>query len=121
MPDQSACQITGHCSQLGRISKLEAQHDHVITALVKLDGKMDQILLMLGRVEVLENKHLTQNEALSRAFARIEGAERKLDETTRSLNDLLGQIKGMTRAAVVLWTVMGGAVTYALVTLMGLQ
>ena len=111
----------GNCSQLGRIAKLEAQHDHVLSAIGKMDEKLDRVIVMLGRVEVLESKHITHNEALSRAFARIESSERRIDDTALKLNDLMSQIKGMTRAAVLLWTVMGGSVTYALIKLTGMQ
>jgi hypothetical protein len=117
----ASCSNPPSCTQLGRIATLEAQHDHVLHAIGKMDEKLDRVITMLGRVEVLESKHLSHNEALARAFSRIELAERRLDETALKLNDLMSQIKGMTRAAVVLWTVMGGSVTYALIKLTGLQ
>lgn len=117
----TSCPNPASCSQLTRIAKLETQHDHVLLAIGKMDEKLDRVLMALSRVEVLESKHLSHNEALTRAFSRIESAERRLDDMALKLNDLMSQIKGMTRAAVVLWTVMGGSVTYALIKLMGLQ
>jgi hypothetical protein len=97
-----------------RIAKLEAQHDYTLPMIGKMDGKLDQLLVALSRVEVLENNHSTQNEALDRAFGRIESVERQVTDTTRALSDLLSQIKGMTRLAMVLWTIMGVSVGFIL-------
>jgi hypothetical protein len=96
--------------------KLETQHDHVLPIIskmdLKLDAKLDQVILGLGRVEVLESKHNNHSDALGRAFERIELIEKQTGETSRALADLLSQIKGMTRMAIVLWTVMGATVGF---------
>ena len=99
-----------HCPHVGRISKLEAQQDHVAQTVLKIDAKLDQVLLALGRVEVLENKHAHHTEALGRAFARIESIEKQSRDTAAALSDLMSQIKGMSRLALVIWMVMGSAV-----------
>jgi len=62
---------TGTCSQLGRISTLEAHHSNVAQSLLKLEGKIDQVLMHLGKIEVLEQKHISNDQALSRAFGEI--------------------------------------------------
>ena len=72
MSDKELCAL-GTCSQLGRISKLEAHHDNVASVLVKLEGKIDLVLTHLGKIEVLEQKHLSNDQALSRAFGEIKG------------------------------------------------
>lgn len=109
MSDMTPCTPI-HCPHAGRISKLEAQQDHVAQVVLKMDGKLDQVLLALGRVEVLESKHAHHTEALGRAFARIESIEKQSKDTATALNDLMSQIKGVSRLAIVLWTVLGGTV-----------
>lgn len=102
------------CPHLGRIAKLETQYDHVTPLINKLDGKLDQVILSLGRVEVLESKHNNHAESLARAFDRIGLIERQSLDTARALADLLSQIKGMTRMGIILWTAMGSAVGFIL-------
>lgn len=98
------------CPHIGRIARLEAQHDHVLRTVQKIDEKIDKVLLSLGRVEVLESKHIHHNEALARAFKRIEDTEEQVSDTAKALNDLISQIRGMSRLAVVLWTLLSGIV-----------
>lgn len=105
----SDCQ---NCPHVSRISKTETQIDHIGALFIKMDLKLDQVIVALARVEILEVKHGTHTDALGRAFERIEIIERQSSETAKSLADLLSQIKGMTRAAVVAWTIMGAVVSY---------
>lgn len=107
MPDCST-----NCPHLPRILKLETQFDHIHPLINKMDGKLDQVILGLGRIEVLESKHMNHADALNRAFERIEEVEKQSKETSRALADLLSQIKGMTRMAIVLWAIMGASVGY---------
>jgi hypothetical protein len=101
-----------NCPHLSRIAKLETQFDYLAPLINKMDGKIDQVILGLSRVEVLESKHFGHGEALGRAFERIESVEQESLNTSKALADLLSQIKAITRLAVVLWTVLGGAVGY---------
>lgn len=100
------------CPYVGQIAKLESENGHITPVIASISSKLDQVIIGLGRVELLEVKHNNHAEALTRAFTRIENIEKQVAETSRVLADTLSQIKGMTRVAVVLWTVMGGFVGF---------
>lgn len=107
MPDCST-----NCPYIGRITKLEAHQDHIAPMMSKMDSKLDTVILGLSRVEILELKHSTHTESINRAFTRIEAVEEQAKATAKVLADLLSQIKGMTRLAVVLWAGTGATVIY---------
>lgn len=105
-------ECTGTCPYVGRIAKLETQQDHIVPMINKMDNKLDTVLLGLGRVEILELKHANNSESISRAFNRIDSVEVQIETTTKVLNDLLSQIKGMTRLAIVFWACTGASIIY---------
>lgn len=101
-----------NCPYSSRITKLEAQHDHLAPMINKLDVKLDQVIITLSRVEVLESKHNNHTDALERAFDRIETIEKQVSETSKVLADTLSQLKGMTRFGVVLWVALSGCIGF---------
>lgn len=103
-----------NCPYVGRITTLEAQHNLLTPLVNKIDSKMDQVIVSLGKIEVIELKHATHTEALDRAFKRIEDNEKQLEATTVIVRDVLSQLKGMMRVAIVLWTIFGGALGFIL-------
>jgi len=105
-------ECTGTCPYIGRIAKLETQQDHLGPMINKMDSKLDTVLLGLGRVEILELKHATNTDAINRAFTRIDSVEGQIESTAKVLNDLLSQIKGMTRLAMVFWACTGASIIY---------
>ena len=108
----SECQSSASCPYVGRITKLETHYDHITPLMNKIDSKMDQVILSLGRVEVLESKHNGHSEALNRAFNRIESIERQSADNQKALNDLISQIKGMSRVAIFFWATMGSVLAF---------
>lgn len=100
------------CPYAGRITKLETQYDYITPLMNKMDNKLDKVIVGLGRVELLELKHSNHSESIDRAFTRIELVEKQVESTAKVLSDLLSQIKGMTRLAMVLWAGTGATVIY---------
>lgn len=105
-------ECTGTCPYIGRIAKLETQQDHIGPMINKMDSKLDTVLLGLGRVEILELKNANNSDSINRAFTRIDSVETQIENTTKVLNDLLSQIKGMTRLAIIFWACTGASIVY---------
>lgn len=103
---------SANCPYIGRITKLETQQDHITPMMNKMDSKLDTVILGLSRVEILELKHSTHSESLNRAFNRIEAVEEQARATAKVLADLLSQIKGMTRLAIIIWAGTGATVAF---------
>lgn len=101
-----------NCPYIERISRVESSYQHSLPVITAMNGKLDVVILSLGKIEVLESKHNNHSEALGRAFERIEAIEKQTMDTSKAVSDLLSQIKGMTRLATVLWTVMGASVGF---------
>lgn len=97
-----------NCPYLGRIIKLETQYDHSNPLITTMDGKLDKVIQGLGRIEILELKHVNLSDSIKQAFTRIDNVEDQLGKTVRTLSDMLSQLKGMTRLTTVAYTVLGG-------------
>lgn len=101
-----------NCPYIERISRVESNYQHTLPVITAMNSKLDTVILSLGKIEVLESKHNNHSEALGRAFERIEAIEKQTMDTSKAVSDLLSQIKGMTRLAMVLWSVMGASVGF---------
>ena len=99
-----------NCSQQTEVALLRAHYLNLQKTLDTMSNKMDSILVEMANVRTLEGKLGHHNEALNRAFMRIEVVEKQSDETAKLLLEFMAQIRGMTKLAVALWTVMGGVV-----------
>lgn len=97
-----------NCPHLGRIIKLETQYDDTNPLITTMDGKLDKVILGLGRIEILELKYSNLSDAIKQAFTRIDNVEDQLGKTVRTLSDMLSQLKGMTRLTTAAYTVLGG-------------
>ena len=100
------------CNQSSRIAKLETQHDYVGSMINHMNAKLDQVIIGLGNVALLEVKHNNHAESLNRAFSRIEIVEKQAATTQQALAEILNQIRGMARMAVVVWACIGGTLGY---------
>jgi hypothetical protein len=96
------------------MTKLETQQDYLSPVINKMDNKLDTVILGLNRVEILELKHSNHADSINRAFTRIEAVEEQTKATAKVLADLLSQIKGMTRLALILWGATGATVVFLL-------
>lgn len=112
------CTYMSDCSPTcpfgNRITKLETQYDLLTPLVSKIDLKLDQVILGLSRVEILELKHDNHSESLNRAFSRIEATEKQIAATTQAVQDMISQVKGMARVALVVWTLFGATVGFIL-------
>lgn len=101
-----------NCPYIERITRVESNYQHTLPVITAMNNKLDIVIISLGKIEVLESKHNNHSEALGRAFERIEVIETQIMDTSKAVSDLLSQIKGMTRLAMVLWAVMGASVGF---------
>jgi len=95
-------------SKVALLEQREADHR---TMLAAMDGKLSTILVSLSRIQLLENQHMNQNEAVVRAFKKIED----LETTTDALLAAKNKIEGMATMAWLLWTGMGASIVAMLV------
>ena len=100
------------CSQLSSIVKLETGYDHIKTYLQRIDVKFDELIESVNRMSILEEKHHTTSTGLERAHKKIEELRNDIDGLQKEVNKHVNTIKGMTISASILWTIIGGAVTY---------
>lgn len=91
------------CKHEGRIVMLEQQDISIKESLNKFETKLDLILLQISKVAVLETNHTNQNEALGRAFKRIE----TIENTTSNIMEFVNKTKGMATLAYILWGAVG--------------
>ena len=103
------------CTENGRIATLENQIAMVGKTLERLDGKLDQILLEVAKVQVLEERHSNSSQALERAFKAINNTATHVRNVDNELQANLNKLKGMKYFAWVLWTILGGVVTVLVV------
>ena len=99
------------CTENGRIATLENQIAMVGKTLERLDGKLDQILLEVAKVQVLEERHSNSSQALERAFRAINDTATHVKSVDCELQANLNKLRGMKYLAWVLWTILGGVVT----------
>jgi hypothetical protein len=79
----------------------------IMDALTELKGKTDLILMQVTKVAVLEANHAHHNEAIGRAFARLEALEKAHKDFTDNTLAFTNQIKGMAKMAYWVWGLMG--------------
>lgn len=97
-----------------KLSLLEQREADSRSMMVSMNGKLDLIVASLARVQLLEEKHANQNEAVARAFKKLEAQEVVLDTLLAFKN----KIEGMATMAWLLWTGMGAAMVAMLVKIM---
>ncbi len=102
------------CIHETRISNLEAQDSTIKESLNKFENKLDLILLQISKVAVLEANHGHQNEAIGRAFERIESVEKTLADVNRFVH----RTEGMAKMAYILWGALGSGLVMLAIKVM---
>ena len=104
--------------------------EHVTTEIQKSIGsmvdKLDKILEKVNRIDILEEKHSTQQADITRAHRKIEMLETahnvEIDTVAKRVEDLavesrkfMNETNGMARMAWIVWTMMGSGLVVMLV------
>jgi hypothetical protein len=95
------------CKHEAKIAILDQRDSMIMESLQELKSKTDLILMQVTKVAVLEVNHSHHNEAMSRAFLRIEKLEEAGGTLGKETREFINQVKGMTRVAYWLWGAMG--------------
>ena len=95
------------CKHESKIAILEQRDQMIVEALQKMDGKVDLILMQVTKVAVLEVNHSNHNEALGRAFSRIETLEKDNAALAKEAREFINEVKGMAKMGYWVWGLMG--------------
>jgi hypothetical protein len=97
---------TNGCANEQRLTQLEKNDEALTATLNKMDEKLDAMLSKLNRIEVLENSHHYQTEAVSRAHKRID----ELETRQKVCEAFKNKAEGMATVAWAIWTMLGASV-----------
>lgn len=105
------------CPHSATISALKDRDAEFVKTLERFEEKLDRIADSVSKIVILESAHVTQKEALSRAFDEIAKLKKQVDELVAALNERNGAAKMLKFIWPVIYVLGGGIGTLALMQL----
>ena len=109
-----------------RLIGVEHTSESIKVMMESVNIKLDKILEKVNRIDILEEKHSTQQADITRAHRKIELLEtahnveidtmsKRVDELSVESRKFMNETNGMARMAWIVWTMMGSGLVVMLV------
>jgi hypothetical protein len=107
----------GKCPHSATIASLRERDAEFVKTLERFEEKLDKIADSVSKIVVLESAHMTQKEALNRAFGEIDSLKKQVSDLVAALNERNGAAKMLKFIWPVIYVLGGGIGTLAIMQL----